>query len=128
MPRVVYVLMKVIPGMTIKKATSIMYQAHTGGRAVVKSCHKELAELYEERLRAKGLTSRSNRPANDGTPGSHRTSSWSRRTPAVSSTIDGRSESWTSSSFMARGLFGERASYRSEPPEGALAASISSSS
>ncbi len=57
MPRVVYVLMKVIPGMTIKKATSIMYQAHTGGRAVVKSCHKELAELYEERLRAKGLTS-----------------------------------------------------------------------
>lgn len=26
------------------------------GRAVAKTCHKELAELYEERLRAKGLT------------------------------------------------------------------------
>ncbi len=47
---------KVIPGMTLKKATAIMWEAHSKGRAVVKSCHKELAELYEERLRREGLT------------------------------------------------------------------------
>jgi ATP-dependent Clp protease adaptor protein ClpS len=56
MPRVVIVLKKVIPGMTLKKATRIMYEAHTTGRAVVKSCHKELAELYEQRLLSAGLT------------------------------------------------------------------------
>jgi len=42
--------------MTVKKATGIMWEAHSKGRAVAKSCHKELAELYEERLREKGLT------------------------------------------------------------------------
>ena len=56
MPRVVIVLKKVIPGMTLKKATRIMYEAHSTGRAVVKSCHKELAELYEQRLLGAGLT------------------------------------------------------------------------
>jgi ATP-dependent Clp protease adaptor protein ClpS len=56
MPRVVIVLKKVIPGMTYKRAAGIMYEAHRNGRAVVKSCHKELAELYEERLLGKGLT------------------------------------------------------------------------
>ncbi len=56
MVRVVIVLKKVIPGMTLKKATAIMYTAHSCGKALVKSCHKELAELYEERLLAKGLT------------------------------------------------------------------------
>ncbi len=56
MPRVVVILKKVIPGMTLKKATRIMWDAHTAGKALVKSCHKELAELYEERLLAKGLT------------------------------------------------------------------------
>jgi ATP-dependent Clp protease adaptor protein ClpS len=56
MPRVVIVLKKVIPGMTVKRATKIMWEAHTKGQAVVKSCHKELAELYQERLRAEGLT------------------------------------------------------------------------
>lgn len=56
MPRVVIILKKCIPGMTLKKATKIMYEAHSKGKAVVKSCHKELAELYEERLREKGLT------------------------------------------------------------------------
>jgi ATP-dependent Clp protease adaptor protein ClpS len=55
MPRVVVILKKVIPGMTLKKATKIMWEAHTTGKAVVKSCHKELAELYEERLLVKGL-------------------------------------------------------------------------
>jgi ATP-dependent Clp protease adaptor protein ClpS len=56
MPRVVMVLKKVIPGMTLAKATRIMYVAHTSGQALVKSCHRELAELYEERLQAEGLT------------------------------------------------------------------------
>jgi ATP-dependent Clp protease adaptor protein ClpS len=56
MPRVVVILKKVIPGMTLKKATKIMWEAHSAGKALVKSCHKELAELYEERLLAKGLT------------------------------------------------------------------------
>lgn len=53
---VVYALKKSVPGMTIKKATKAMLTAHTTGKAVVKSCHRELAELYEERLKAKGLT------------------------------------------------------------------------
>ena len=56
MPRVVVILKKIIPGMTLKKATKIMWEAHTTGKALVKSCHKELAELYEERLLAKGLS------------------------------------------------------------------------
>jgi ATP-dependent Clp protease adaptor protein ClpS len=56
MPRVVIVLKKVIPGMTVKKATVIMWEAHSTGQAVVKSCHKELAELYQERLQGEGLT------------------------------------------------------------------------
>ena len=42
--------------MTMKKAMRDTWEAHTQGRAVAKTCHKELAELYEERLRAKGLT------------------------------------------------------------------------
>lgn len=56
MPRVVIILKLVIPGMTVKKATRIMWEAHSSGQAVVKSCHKELAELYKERLQEKGLT------------------------------------------------------------------------
>ncbi len=56
MPRVVVILKRVIPGMTYKRATRIMWEAHTSGQAVAKSCHKELAELYEERLLGEGLT------------------------------------------------------------------------
>jgi ATP-dependent Clp protease adaptor protein ClpS len=56
MPRVVVILKRVIPGMTYKRATRIMWEAHSSGQAVVKSCHKELAELYEERLLGEGLT------------------------------------------------------------------------
>jgi ATP-dependent Clp protease adaptor protein ClpS len=56
MPRVVLILKKAIPGMSLKKATAIMYEAHSAGRAVVKRCHKELAELYKERLQGEGLT------------------------------------------------------------------------
>jgi murein endopeptidase len=39
-----------------KKAAEIMWEAHTAGKALVKSCHKELAELYEARLLEKGLS------------------------------------------------------------------------
>jgi ATP-dependent Clp protease adaptor protein ClpS len=56
MPRVVWVLMKVVPGMSLKKTAGIMYEAHSSGQAVVKRCHKELAELHKERLQEKGLT------------------------------------------------------------------------
>jgi ATP-dependent Clp protease adaptor protein ClpS len=56
MVRVVVVLKKVIPGMTVGRATSIMYEAHSRGRAVVKRCHRELAELYQEKLEGEGLS------------------------------------------------------------------------
>jgi len=56
MPRVVIVLKKVVLGMTLKKAIRIMWEAHSNGQAVVKSCHKELAELYLERLQEENLT------------------------------------------------------------------------
>lgn len=56
MSYVVYVLTRVLPGVGIKRATRLMLRAHREGQAVVKSCHRELAELYEERLKAKGLT------------------------------------------------------------------------
>lgn len=52
---VVYALTKSIPGLGLKKAAKIMLTAHKEGQAVAKSCHKELAGLYEERLKAKGL-------------------------------------------------------------------------
>jgi ATP-dependent Clp protease adaptor protein ClpS len=54
--RVIFALRRAIPGMTFKKATIITYTAHSTGQALVKSCHKELAELYRERMLAEGLT------------------------------------------------------------------------
>lgn len=54
--RVVYRLWRTIPDMSMKRATRVTWEAHTKGRAVAKTCHRELAELYEERLRATGLT------------------------------------------------------------------------
>lgn len=54
--RVIWSLKRVMPGMSFAKATKITYEAHTSGKALVKSCHKELAELYQERLQAEGLT------------------------------------------------------------------------
>lgn len=54
--RVISILKKTIPGMTYSKSTKIAWEAHTSGRAVVKRCHKELAELYKERLQGEGLT------------------------------------------------------------------------
>lgn len=49
-------LRKVIPEMTLKSATKISWEAHCKGRAVVKRCHKELAELYKDLLQGEGLT------------------------------------------------------------------------
>jgi ATP-dependent Clp protease adaptor protein ClpS len=55
MEHVVEVLRKVIPRMSPARAVSIMLEAHTKGKAVVTKCHKELAELYQEGLKAEGL-------------------------------------------------------------------------
>ena len=33
-----------------------MWEAHTTGKALVKGCHKELAEHYKVRLLAEGLS------------------------------------------------------------------------
>lgn len=41
--------------MIVKKATRVMWEAHTNGQAVAQTCHEELAELYEDRLRERGL-------------------------------------------------------------------------
>ena len=55
MDHVVKALRKVIPRMNLRRAVSIMLEAHTKGKAVVTKCHKELAELYQEGLKAEGL-------------------------------------------------------------------------
>ena len=55
MEHVVKVLRKVIPRMNLRRAVSIMLEAHTKGKAVVTKCHKELAELYQEGLKSEGL-------------------------------------------------------------------------
>lgn len=53
---VVWRLWRSLPGMTVKKATRVTWgRTQKKGRAVAKTCHKELADLYEERLRVKGL-------------------------------------------------------------------------
>ncbi|QIN79350.1 ATP-dependent Clp protease adaptor ClpS [Rubrobacter marinus] len=57
MEHVVTVLRKVIPRMGVKRAMTIMLEAHTKGKAVVVKCHKELAELYQESLNNEGLIS-----------------------------------------------------------------------
>jgi ATP-dependent Clp protease adaptor protein ClpS len=57
MEHVVAALRKVIPRMSLPRAVSIMFEAHTKGKAVVTKCHKELAELYREGLQSEGLTS-----------------------------------------------------------------------
>lgn len=56
MPHVVSALRKSVPGMTLSRATAIMWEAHTSGRAIVISCPLELAELYQQRLLSFGLT------------------------------------------------------------------------
>jgi ATP-dependent Clp protease adaptor protein ClpS len=56
MEHVVVALRKVVPRMNLRRAVSIMLEAHTKGKAIVTKCHKELAELYKEGLQAEGLT------------------------------------------------------------------------
>ena len=56
MPKVVYVLVRTIPGMNARRAAALMYRAHSSGQATVKTCHRELAGLYAERLQQRGLT------------------------------------------------------------------------
>jgi ATP-dependent Clp protease adaptor protein ClpS len=53
--RVILVMRKVIPEMTLKRATKTAWEAHCKGRAVVKRCHKELAELHGNLLQAEEL-------------------------------------------------------------------------
>jgi ATP-dependent Clp protease adaptor protein ClpS len=55
MDHVVIVLRKVIPRMSLRRAVSIMLEAHTKGKAIVTKCHRELAELYQEGLQTEGL-------------------------------------------------------------------------
>ena len=55
MEHVVESLRKAVPGMTLGKATAIMWEAHTAGKAVVISCPLELAELYQQRILSFGL-------------------------------------------------------------------------
>lgn len=47
---------RIIPEITLKSATKTAWEAHCKGRAVVKRCHKELAELYRNLLQGEGLT------------------------------------------------------------------------
>jgi ATP-dependent Clp protease adaptor protein ClpS len=55
MEHVIKALRKVIPRMNMRRAVSIMLEAHTKGKAVATKCHKELAERYQEGLKAEGL-------------------------------------------------------------------------
>jgi ATP-dependent Clp protease adaptor protein ClpS len=55
-PYVVTALRKSVPGMSLSKATAIMWEAHTSGKAIVITCPLELAELYQQRLLSFGLT------------------------------------------------------------------------
>lgn len=56
MDHVVQALRKSVPGMNLARATAIMWEAHTSGKAVVIACPLELAELYQQRLLSFGLT------------------------------------------------------------------------
>jgi len=56
MDHVVQALRKSVPGMGLPRATAIMWEAHTSGKAVVIACPLELAELYQQRLLSFGLT------------------------------------------------------------------------
>jgi ATP-dependent Clp protease adaptor protein ClpS len=56
MPYVVTCLLKTVPELTEQRATDIMYEAHTQGRARVITCPLELAELYRDRLQSLVLT------------------------------------------------------------------------
>jgi ATP-dependent Clp protease adaptor protein ClpS len=52
---VVAALLKSVSSLTKEEATSIMFEAHSQGKAVVITCPLEQAELYRDRLRTFGL-------------------------------------------------------------------------
>ena len=56
MDHVVRSLTRSVPGLTTERAEEIMLEAHNHSQATVIVCHKELAELYRERLESCGLT------------------------------------------------------------------------
>ena len=53
---VAFALARTIPGVDYDKGLAIADRIHSSGRAVVWSGHKELAELYWEKLKGFGLT------------------------------------------------------------------------
>lgn len=56
MEHVVESLVECVSGLNVPRATEIMLEAHNTGRAVVVICPLELAELYRDRLKSRGLT------------------------------------------------------------------------
>jgi ATP-dependent Clp protease adaptor protein ClpS len=56
MGHVVRSLRRSVPGLTLERATDIMLEAHSHGRALVIVCPLELAELYQTRLQSCQLT------------------------------------------------------------------------
>ncbi|MBI4493710.1 MAG: ATP-dependent Clp protease adaptor ClpS [Chloroflexi bacterium] len=56
MDHVVASLVKSVPQLSVQRATEIMMEAHTAGKAVVIVCPIEPAELYRDRLQGCGLT------------------------------------------------------------------------
>ena len=63
---VVKVLLKVVDGLTMEDALSIMQEAHAHGRATVVSCAQEDAERYCEGLRGAGLIASIEPAGSDG--------------------------------------------------------------
>jgi ATP-dependent Clp protease adaptor protein ClpS len=53
---VVAALVQTISGLVPQRAWDITWEAHSTGQALVISCPRELAELYQERLQGFGLT------------------------------------------------------------------------
>eukprot|EP00798_Chlamydomonas_sp_ICE-L_P004189 gene4189-14292_t len=53
---VVSVLMKVVEGMNMDAAMTVMQEAHDTGVALVTVCAQDIAEMYCENLRLNGLT------------------------------------------------------------------------
>jgi ATP-dependent Clp protease adaptor protein ClpS len=56
MTYVVFALLQAVNALSPSAAERIMLTAHLTGRAVVTTCPKEIAELYQERLLSYGLT------------------------------------------------------------------------
>jgi ATP-dependent Clp protease adaptor protein ClpS len=56
MDYVVRCLIKSVDGVSLERATEIMLEAHTHGRALVVTCPLERAELYRDRLASFSLT------------------------------------------------------------------------